>query len=146
MGSREHQGRSELYRAAIRRLRDAERLLEDGPEHAHCAAYIGGYAVECKLKAIAMEIYDVWTLSDLATKWNVDERDVFTHGLECLAKRLPLWPRFQRSSVWREFAGEVNRWRPAWRYMPGSPGDAARSQTFLKAVKSVYEWLEANRG
>ena len=143
---REYQGRTELRKAAARRLRDAEKLLDAGGLHTHCAAYVAGYAIKCKLKAIAMEVFDVWTLSDLVKKWNVDDRDVFTHGLECFAKRLPLYSRFQQSAVWKDFTGQVNRWRPSWRYMPGNPKDEYRDRSFLEAVKRVYQWLEANRG
>ncbi len=110
--------------------------------------YIAGYAVECKLKAIAMEIHRCLTLEDLAKKWKVDDRDVFTHGLECFAKRLPLYNRFRKSEVWGDFAGKVNQWRPSWRYKPGE-ADAnmiERAKAFLEAVRRVHKWLEANKG
>jgi hypothetical protein len=145
---REHQGITELRKAAFRRLRDAEALLRAGGEHAHCAMYVAGYAVECKLKAIAMEVHNCVTLEELARRWQVDEREVFTHGLECLARRLTLYSRFVKSGVWRDFSGQVNRWRPSWRYKPGEASVKMnqKADAFLRAVERVCKWLDANRG
>ena len=148
MARHESQGRTELQKASARRLKDAESLLRQGPWHAHCAMYIAGYAVECKLKAIAMEIHKCQTLDELAQAWGVDEREVFTHGLECFARRLTLYQRFRQSSVWRDFSGQVNKWRPSWRYKPGEVHGSivVKAHLFLDAVRKVHKWLEANRG
>lgn len=81
----------------MRRKLDAWALLGCGARHARGAAYLGGYAVECKLKAIAMELFDCWTLAELARRWRVDDRAVYQHGLEALASRLPLWTRLKAS-------------------------------------------------
>ncbi|HUS91270.1 MAG TPA: hypothetical protein VM695_05435 [Phycisphaerae bacterium] len=145
MTQRDYQGRTDLRKAALKRLGDAKVLLASSEPHGQGAMYLAGYAVECKVKAIAMEIHDCWTLEELAARWRVDEREVFTHGLECLVRRLPLYERLTRSSVWRAFAGRVNRWRPSWRYSPRNV-DARSAQTFVEAVESVLHWLEANRG
>jgi hypothetical protein len=108
--------------------------------------YLGGYAVECKLKAILMEAYRCLTLDQLARRLKVDERHVYVHGLEALAKHLPqLLQRLQGSPVWRDFVAEVNRWRPAWRYDPHDV-PASTADRFLLAVERVYRWLESNRG
>lgn len=143
MGRKLHNGRTELRMAGLKRLRDAQALLSSGPAHSQGAMYLAGYAIECKLKAIAMEVYDCWTLDELARKWRVETRDVYDHRLERLAKRLPLYGRFQESEVWRLFAGVVNRWQPSWRY---SPADRPRADAegFLGAVWSVWEWLGSN--
>jgi hypothetical protein len=50
---------------------------------------MGGYAVECRLKAIAMEIYGCWTLRELSERLDVTENDVFQHGLEALLGKMP---------------------------------------------------------
>ncbi len=141
-------------KAAFKRLRDAVALLgEDGQDvswagkkgnHARGAMYIAGYAVECKLKAIAMEVNGCRSLEELSEKWDVDEQTVYSHGLEALAKRLPLYNRFTQSPVWREFAGQVNRWRPAWRYDPEDHLNSGAA-AFIKSVQAVYNWLESNR-
>ena len=128
----------------MKRLRDAEVLLERGRGHERGAMYLAGYAVECKLKAIAMEVHGCWTLEVLADAWGVDDLVVYTHGLEALAKRLPLWRNLQRSEVWRLFAGRVNAWRVSWRYKPREPRSAEAAE-FLAAVKKVVRWLESNQ-
>lgn len=145
MGRRDYQGRTDLRKAARKRLGDAKELLQSKEPHGQGAMYLAGYAVECKLKAIAMEIHGCWTLQELAKNWDVDERDVFTHGLECLIQRLPFHIRFTRSRVWRLFAGQVNRWKPSWRYSPRRI-DKKEAGSFIDAVECVLKWLEANRG
>ena len=145
MGRHERNGRTDLRKAALKRKADAWSLWRADGEHGRGAAYIGGYAIECKLKAIAMEIFNCWTLDQLAAKWGVkDEREVYTHGLEVFASRLPLYQRLRTSPVWRDFAGQVNRWRVDWRYDPHD-WEKKRTQAFLEAVDRVYGWLESNR-
>lgn len=148
MSHAEHHGRSDQRRAAARRLADAKALLRSAGLHRRGAMYLAGYAVECKLKAIAMESVNVWTLADLARRWRVDDREVYQHGLEALVKRLPLYHRLQRSVVWRDFASHVNRWRPSWRYNPSEPVKNDRrdeAEDFMDAVERVYRWLESNQ-
>ncbi len=59
MSRREHEGRTDMRKAALKRRADAWALLQTGKaQHARAAGYLGGYAIECKLKAIAMEIYE----------------------------------------------------------------------------------------
>jgi hypothetical protein len=105
--------------------------------------YLGGYAVECKIKAIAMEIHNCLTLDELVGRWGVDEREVYTHGLAALLRRLPSYERFRKSRVWHDFAGRVSKWRVDWRY---DPRDVAQGEAvaFLKAVDRVVEWLNNN--
>ena len=91
-----------------------------------------------------MEVFGCWTLDQLARKWRVSEKEVYTHGLEVFVRRLPLYERFRTSTVWRDFAGHVNRWRVDWRYDPSDWSEEAAS-TFLLAVDKVYAWLESNR-
>jgi hypothetical protein len=142
MAHREHDGWTDLRIAGIRRLDDAEALLDSGQAHGQGAAYLAGYAVECKLKCIAMEGLSCWTLTQLARKWKVDERDVYTHGLEYLVKRLPSYQRFRQSSVWPVFVTRVSKWRPSWRYSPYMI--AADVRAFVQAVRRVIQWLDAN--
>jgi hypothetical protein len=145
MGRREHSGLTDQRKAALKRKRDARALLErENGRHARGAGYLGGYAVECKLKAIAMEIFHCWTLDELAQRLKVSEDLVYQHGLEAIAKHLPLYNRMQRSEIWRDFAGLVNQWRPSWRYNPRDWSPQA-ARTFLIAVDRVYAWLESNR-
>jgi hypothetical protein len=144
MGRREHEHWISQRKAAIKRRRDAEALWELGEKHTRAAMYLGGYAIECKLKATAMEAFACQTLSELAKRWGVDENIVYTHGLEALFKRLKLYQNFRESPVYNGFVRHVNRWRPSWRYdhRDANPEDA---RDFLDAVSDVYQWLDANR-
>jgi hypothetical protein len=144
MAKADYSGRTEQRKAALRRLADAKCLVNEGTPHRRGGLYLAGYAIECKLKAIAMEVFGCWSLADLALKWDVDERDVYSHGLEPLAARLPLYGSLQRSPVWRDFATYVNRWNPSWRYNPREP-DESYAISFTNAVERVFKWLESNR-
>jgi hypothetical protein len=139
MGRRVHHGLTDLRKAALKRRADAWALLHAEQKHARAAGYLGGYAIECKLKAIAMEIFNCWTLEQLAQKLQVNEQEVYSHGLEALAMQLPLYGKLQRSHVWRDFAGSVNQWRVSWRYNPSDWSDDS-ARAFLEAVDRVYTW------
>ena len=54
MARNEYHGVSEQRKAAFKRKRDAWALHASGPKHARGAMYIGGYAIECKLKSICI--------------------------------------------------------------------------------------------
>jgi HEPN domain-containing protein len=145
VGLRDSHGRTDLRRAALKRLNDAKVLLRAGAGHARGAAYLAGYAIESKLKAIAMEAFDCWTLEALAARWEVDEQEVYTHGLEALLRHLPLYNNFKRSPIWRnDFAPKVNLWRVSCRHNPHDCSQA-EAQKFIGAVERVYKWLESNR-
>ena len=105
--------------------------------------YLAGYAIECKLKSIAMEVHKRHSLAQLARKWGVDDHDVYTHGLEALGKRLPCWSNLLRSAFRDDFRGQVNLWRPSWRYDPEDSVNG-KALSFIRAVRNVYYWLEKN--
>lgn len=166
MAWKDYNGRTELRKASLKRLADAYALLGEpllplkgrdlkrhqaacsvlrsGGNHAQGARYLGGYAVECRMKAIAMEVYGCWTLDELAKALGLDERDVYTHGLECLARYLPCFNRWRKSRDWRDFAKHVNQWRPSWRYDPNDVPEST-AKAFLDAVRKTLNWLDANR-
>lgn len=141
---RDHDGRSDMWKVAIKRRADARRLMEGGQPHSSGAVYLAGYAVECKMKAIAMEVHGVTTLRALGSKLGLDDGAVFTHGLEALLEFLPFQESFRRSLVWRDFTTQVARWRPAWRYEPRD-WETEKATAFMDAVDRVYRWLDANR-
>lgn len=145
MGRYEHMGRSEQHKASLRRKADARKLFEKGgAAHTRGAVYLAGYAIECKLKCIAMERNDCWTLKALADKLGVSDREVFHHGLEVLVTDLGLLTKIRAGYAGKPFAGYVNKWRPTWRYDPSNV-PMGWSKAFLDAVDSVYKWLDANR-
>lgn len=146
MGLRDHHGRTDLRRAALKRLSDAKALLSLGQTHSRAAGYLGGYAIECLLKSNAMIVFDCLTLQELARVWKVDDAEVYTHGLLVLFKRMPQFHRFQRSTEWREdYLPYVSRWRVSWRYNPND-WKLSEAKSFVAATQNVYRWLEANSG
>jgi len=145
MSRREHSGRRDQQKASLHRRADARKLLEeDGKDHTRGAVYLGGHAIECKLKAIAMERHGCWTLEQLAQRLKVSEDEVFHHGVEVFLKRLGLLKKLLDSEAKQPFVTYVNRWRPIWRYDP-SPVSVEWAKAFLAAVDKVYNWLDANR-
>ncbi|HOC99254.1 MAG TPA: HEPN domain-containing protein [Myxococcota bacterium] len=139
-----HDGRSELFKVAIKRRADARRLYEGGRPHYSGAMYLAGYSVECKMKAIVMEIMGVVTLRGLAEKLRMDDGDIYTHGLDAILELSPLRDQLRRSDVWLDFVSQVNRWRPSWRYDPRERS-GAEAKRYLDAVDRVYNWLDAGR-
>src|SRR5439155_8197658 len=100
-----------------------------------------------KIKSIAMEVHRCRTLEQLKHRLNLDEAEIYAHGLEALIKKaLPegAFVRLMRGPAGRPFASQVNRWRPAWRY-DGRDWDTKAAGLFMAAVDEVYRWLEANR-
>lgn len=145
MSQRTHNGRTDLRKAASKRLSDARALLASPGLHARGAAYLAGYAIECKLKAIAMEIYGCWDLDELAARWRLPRQEVYSHGLEAFLSRLPgMYKRLRRSRLWRSaFASQVNQWRVDWRYDPRDWSNE-KAEAFFVAVEEVYNWLDSN--
>lgn len=105
---------------------------------------MGGYAVECTIKAVAMEAYNCWTLEALAARLKVDERTVYTHGLEALLRQLPAYMRFMRSDVGRlHFAARVVQWRVSWRYNPVN-WPTPKASLFIDSCEAICNWLLVN--
>lgn len=140
----EYDGRTDLWKAAIKRKADAMRLFEAGKSHYAGSMYLAGYAIECRMKAIMMDAYGVLTLKDLGGRMSLDERDVFTHGLEAMVETAPFGESLRRSPVWRDFAKHVTLWKPSWRYDPRERTER-EARDFLDAVDRVFRWLDTNR-
>lgn len=139
-------GRTEQRKAALKRKLDAARLANQGRQHCRGAMYLGGYAIECKLKAIAMEVRGCDTLSDLRDRLGLTEDEVYTHGLERLVRRLlpaGTHERLLAGAARDAFVEQVNRWSPQWRY-DGSEASVEGARAFLEAVDVVWNWLERN--
>lgn len=103
----------ELRGISLRRLFEAETLYGDKAFAA--AMYLGGYSVECALKAIiarqtiAGQFYD----KEIA-------KSCFTHDFYDLVKLSGLRPALDAHMtvdiVFRRNWDEVRQWRPEWRY------------------------------
>jgi hypothetical protein len=152
MSREEYHGITQQRLAAFKRLRDAEALLAEEKsarwlrakgEHARGAMYLAGYAIEWKLKAVAMETFRCHTLAQLAVRLDVGESQVYSHGLEAIAKRLPFWSVWRRSPIFKDLS-TVSRWRPSWGYDP-LDWPNAQALAFLSAVRRVYDRLDRNQ-
>jgi len=142
---RAHSGRNDQRRAAVRRKADAWALLrKGGAEHTGGAVYLGGYAVECKIKAVAMERFVCWTLEELAFRWKVTEDAVFSHGLDAFLRRLGLTDKSKAAEAWPDYRDHVAKWRPSRRYSPNN-WPVEEAEVFLNAVERVYAWLDVNQ-
>lgn len=108
--------------------------------------YLAGYAIECKIKAKAMERHRCHTLSELKDRLQLDDSRVYSHGLEALV--IDLLPeatgaRLLSGDARLAFTSQVNTWSPSWRYNSQCPGKA-KAEQFLEAIEKVWIWLEAN--
>jgi HEPN domain-containing protein len=135
--------RADFQRLARLRLREARVLLKNGlPDGAY---YLGGYALECALKAVIARSTQRF---DFPEKKRVD--DSHTHDLGKLMTIANLRPAFEleRSSDpnldadWRV----VERWNERARYEVGrTPKEA---QELLKSIKDrhrgVMRWIETH--
>lgn len=125
---------------------DASALLDDGPAHSRGAMYLAGYAIECKIKAKAMELHGCATLSELRAQLRLSSENVYSHALESLVTDLlPKGTKNRLFGGWARvpFITQVNTWSPNWRYDPSIPG-VPKARQFLEAIDVVWNWLENN--
>ncbi len=108
--------------------------------------YLAGYAIECRIKAIAMELHECVTLKELAEKLNLKDEDVFSHRLERMLRDLlsseihqKLTESRQTQSHWRV----VNKWTPQWRYDRNTP-DPEEASRFVQSIEKIHGWLGSN--
>lgn len=146
MARRQFYGVSEQAKAAKHRLDDARALFKQ--KRWRGAMYLGGYAIECLLKAKLMKMYRCRHLTDLedvlqARGVLAAHATIFTHQLEIL---MGLTQRLanlrQHADDWRRF-NLVNRWVPAWRYS-GDLSNRDDAERFLDAVMALSRWIENN--
>ena len=103
-----------FLRTGRQRLEDARVLLND--RRGGGAVYVGGYAVECGLKAALLASVPDKSEADAIASF----RGAAAHDLEGLRERYYRLggPRLPRESV-RDFA-DVSKWGVALRYDPGT--------------------------
>ena len=147
MARYEHSGRTDQTKAAVKRLIDARRLQEQ--RRWRGAMYLGGYSVECRLKARLMERYHLDRLEQLEDE--IANRlgrqvNVFTHSIEALfvltgaRDRLLQDPRHPTAlSAFQR----CNRWKPAWRYNPND-GTEDECDDFMEAVEEFGRYITNN--
>ena len=129
----------DFRRAAAQRLSAADRLMEsDNPEHYLDAIYLGGYVVECALKALLLHGTPKAKQSALFEKISQGSKG---HDFDRLAGML----RDQGRRMPLETVGHLRAvaaiWQPGLRYEVGQRvRDAARA--FLNAAGQVRAWVE----
>ena len=148
--------RISLHKAALRRKMDAWELLglldhppRLKPEHTRGAMYLGGYAVECKLKAALLEHFQLETLEELEdrlgeTGERSSLRSARSHDFEYLFHFLPHARERLRQNTSKEADyQQCRQWRHLWRYEFRNPTPEDARQ-FLNAVDAVFLWLNNN--
>ena len=122
-----------FYQSAIQRLEDAEFLLE--ADRTTGAVYLGGYAVECMLKALILSIVPPGQRADVLDSF----RGARAHDYEWLRAR------------YRERGGPtppmgvakgfllVATWSTNLRYQARAT-DRIVAESFLKAARDIIDW------
>lgn len=126
-------------RVAKQRLEEAKTIQQKAQLPA-AAEYLGGYAVECALKALLIVVTprsERPRPGEATIDWLKND---FGHDLEELRRGLVRQRTLMPSFVAREFAF-VATWDPQLRYEPG-PGDPDRTERFLSAASAVLKWAD----
>jgi hypothetical protein len=124
----------DFQKAALQRLISAEVLLVERLNLD--AKYLGGYTVECSLKALILERTPVAnkadTLNKISSKATMHRLDVLLGKLRDLQVELPL-----------DLAKRMRRfdWDTNLRYETGRR-DTGETIAFLRTVKAIYDWVE----
>ena len=126
-------------RVAVQRLEEAE-LIAEKLELWSAAEYLGGYAIECALKALVILVTPVGKRPAAGEKTTEWLKKAYGHNLNLIRRDLSKHGARMPSSVATDFL-YVSTWDPQSRYEPG-PGDPDSTGRFLMAARSVLEWAE----
>jgi HEPN domain-containing protein len=124
----------DFLKVAAQRLITAETLLQE--KLTLDAQYLGGYTVECSLKALILhqtpDPYKPDKLKRLTSGAKMHRPDVLLGELRALGIALPL-----------EIAKRMRRfdWTTDLRYETGRR-DTGETIAFLKTAKAIYDWVE----
>ncbi|WP_435020958.1 hypothetical protein TA3x_002112 [Tundrisphaera sp. TA3] len=146
MARDDHHGINDQFKASQHRRDDAQVLFHGARWRA--SMYLGGYAVECLLKARLMKRYGVRTLADLDQDLKsrgliAGEATVYSHEIEWLFRITGDQARIRSDrDAWKAYV-TVNRWGPEWRYDPDLSG-REEAEDFLDALDRVLSWLRAH--
>jgi len=126
-------------RVAKQRLEEARTIRAKFQLYA-AAEYLGGYAVECMLKALLL--WETPAQERSVSGKNAIERlkQEFGHDLWSLMRALARKGARMSPEVARQFLF-VSTWDPQSRYEPG-PGNPDRTEQFLSAVAKVADWAD----
>jgi hypothetical protein len=143
----------QLRSVAEYRLQDALCLLSSGdPARANGAMYMGGFVIECLLKALLLERHpNLQTVLDPATLSASDGRVyrlLYSHELDAMLAYLPELEKklkdmegIGRRSIWHSLRTLCEQWTVYARY---STKQAKRpeAERFVGAVQEVKRWLK----
>ena len=124
----------DFQRAAAQRLTTAETLLRD--KLTLDAQYLGGYTVECSLKALILELTPdtdkADKLKEITAGAKMHRPDILLGELRNLGVALPL----VLAKRMRRF-----EWTTDLRYETGRR-DTGETTAFLTTAKAIYDWVE----
>lgn len=125
------------YRVAKQRLEEGELVLVklDRPS---AAVYLLGYAIECILKALLIELSPINEREETLRSLKED----FGHNL----RRLRAGVVGRGVAIPRPVLSHllfVSSWSPELRYEPG-PGDRREAERFLAATKDIVTWADGS--
>jgi len=126
--ARQLEKRTTLMQSANERLRDAKVLAKKENKRYTGAVYLGGYVLECLLKAAICVVQSTERLSARYLTHELDEL------LDATGYRSDI-PR----EIDRKFA-DVTFWNVQLRYQ-GKRYNAGEAQRFLKNVEEIRQWL-----
>ena len=142
-----YSGRTNLSKAAFHRKKDAVALLKE--RRWRGAMYLGGYAIECKLKVQLLEYYDCFHLDELEAKIEAQTGSrpsfmtIHGHNLEYLLGFAHCRERLmQNREIYKCFL-ICNRWDHRWRYA-GNLGNEEEATYFMECLEKLYAWLSSN--
>ena len=125
----------DFLKVALQRLTAAEEIMETLRLTTE-AQYIGGYSVECSLKALILERTPEPDRPDMLTR--------LTHGATCHRAEV-LLDRLRERQVFLtvELARRMRRfdWTTALRYEAGRK-DTGETNGLLRTARAIYEWVE----
>jgi hypothetical protein len=125
----------DFLKVALQRLSAAESILESLRLTLE-AQYIGGYSIECSLKALILEMTPASGRSDMLERLT---RGATYHRAEVLLERL----RDRNVFLTVDLARRMRRfdWTTDLRYETGRK-DTGETYGLLRTARSIYEWVE----
>jgi len=127
-------------RVAKQRL-DEAKLILDKLELFAAAEYMGGYAVECILKALVLTVTPPSQRPPAGEKTVEWLKNEFGHDLSALRR----WAAARGAQMPRDIADGfvfVATWDPQSRYELG-PGSLESADRFLTAAASIVKWADS---
>jgi HEPN domain-containing protein len=125
----------DFLKAAGQRLTTAQFLLANSG-YTLDAMYIGGYALECALKALILEKTPPAEKSDRLTRIT---SGAVMHRYDVLAGMLKDMGTVFPSDLARRL--RKSNWSPELRYQTGRL-DPGETRAFLKTVEAIYQWVK----